>query len=352
MQNEIFDGTLNLSSDLGWPEMKTLLLEPHKVLILTHKNPDGDAVGSALGLKWILDRLGHTVNVVIPDDSPLFLKWLPGYDDIIVHDRKPANKTSRLFDDCDLIICADFNTPERLGSVEPLYRQSGKKTLLIDHHPNGEPFTKLNLINPAIGSTSEIVFLFIEKLNLTEYIGTEAATCLLAGIMTDTVGLKVNCSYPEVFETVAGLMRHGADKERIYHEIYNMHSANRMRLLGYSLNKNMKILPEYYTAYIALTISELNSYHHRKGDTDGFVNYPLSIAGIVFSVLFTEQNDHIKLSLRSTGKFPANQFAQKYFLGGGHLNAAGGRFLGTMKEAVDYFESVLAEYREQLSANQ
>ncbi len=342
---------MNLDAELGWTEVREEFLKPCRILILTHKNPDGDAIGSALGLKWILGQLGHKVIVAIPDDAPLFLKWLPGYNEIIVNDRKPNGNISNLLNECDLIICADFNTPERLGAIEPLYRESGKRTFLIDHHPSEEPFTGFNLIDPTKGSTSELVYLFIKKLNFTEHLGIDAATCLLAGIMTDTVGLKVNCSYPEVFETVAALMRHGADKARIYHEIYNTHSADRMRLLGYSLSQNMRILPEYKTAYIALTISELNSYHHLKGDTEGFVNYPLAIAGIVFSVLFTEQNDHVKLSLRSTGDFPANQFAQKYFFGGGHLNAAGGRFPGTMKEAVIRFESVLEEYRELLAVS-
>jgi phosphoesterase RecJ-like protein len=351
MQNENFDGKLSLHADTGWESVRKIILNPSRILILTHKNPDGDAVGSALGLKWFLQRLGHTVDVAIPDDSPLFLKWLPGHSEIAVHDRKSGGRIPQLFMDCDQIICADFNTPERLGSIEPIFRESVKPSFLIDHHPNGDSFAKLNLINPSKGSTSELVFLLIEKLQLVEFIGVEASTCLLAGIMTDTVGLKVSCSYPEVFETVAALMRLGADKDRIYYEIYSMFSEDRMRLLGYSLDKNMKIIHGYRTAYIALTISELNSYHHKKGDTEGFVNYPLSIAGIVFSVLFTEQSDHVKLSLRSRGKFPANDFARKYFLGGGHVNAAGGRFFGSMSEAIDRFESVLEEYHDLLLAD-
>jgi bifunctional oligoribonuclease and PAP phosphatase NrnA len=348
MQSELFTGKLNLHSELGWQEIRTMLLVPRKVLIITHKNPDGDAVGSALGLMWILERIGHAVDVVIPDDSPLFLKWLPGHKDILVHDRKSGKKIPQALNECELIICADFNTPERMGAVESLFRQSSAPTMLIDHHPVQEQFTGIQMVDSSKGSTAELVYLMVEKLNLLEFVGTEAATCLLAGIMTDTVGLRVSCSYPEVFETVAGLMRHGADKDRIYHEIYNMFSADRMRLLGYSLDKNMKILPEYRTAYIALTKKELNQYKHKKGDTEGFVNYPLSIAGIVFSVLFTEQDDHVKLSLRSSGKFPANDFARKYFLGGGHMNAAGGRFFGTMTEALDHFEAVLKEYEDQL----
>ena len=350
MQKEISGGNLNLDQELGWDDIRTFFLNPCKVLILTHKNPDGDAVGSALGLMWILRKLGHTANVVIPDDSPSFLKWLPGHNEIAVFDRKSGKVIPQLFAECDLVICSDFNSPERLGSVESWFRQCTKPSFLIDHHPAGEPFTGFQIVDSSKGSTSELIFLIIGKLQLSEYIGFEAATCLLSGIMTDTVGLTVSCSYPEVFETVAALMRFGADKDRIYEEIYTMYSANRMRLLGYSLDRNMRILPEFRTAYIALTKSELKSYHHKKGDTEGFVNYPLSIAGIVFSVLFTEQDDHVKLSLRSRGNFPVNTFAQKYFLGGGHKNAAGGRFLGTFKEAIERFESVLEEYRELLHA--
>lgn len=351
MQNEILTGNLNLSLDLGWQDIRTMLLNPRKVLILTHKNPDGDAVGSALGLLWILRKLGHSVTIAIPDDSPLFLKWLPGHNEIYVHDRKSGKKIPELFKECELIICSDFNTSERMGSIEELFMDHKGPAFLIDHHPVLEKFTGIQLVDPSKGSTSELVYLMMEKLHFLEYVGVEAATCLLAGIMTDTVGLKVSCSYPEIFETVAGLMRLGADKDRIYHEIYNMFSADRMRLLGYSLDKNMKIMPEFRTAYIALTRSELKQYKHRKGDTEGFVNYPLAIAGVVFSVLFTEQNDHIKLSLRSRGRFPANEFARKYFLGGGHVNAAGGRYFGTMKEAIDRFESVLGEYHDLLHAD-
>jgi phosphoesterase RecJ-like protein len=348
MQNENFDGSLDLSKKWGWPEVAEMLTVPRKVLILTHKNPDGDAVGSALGLMWILRSLGHTAHVAIPDDSPQFLKWLPGHKEIAVFDRKSGSRVPELFSSSDLIICADFNTPERLGDMETLYRESAKKSFLIDHHPDGEIFTGIRLVDPSKGSTSELIYLLANNAGLAGHISPDAATCLLAGILTDTVGLKVSSSYPEVFESVAALMRHGADKDRIYHEIYNMFSADRMRLLGYSLDKNMKIIPDYRTAYIALTRSELNSYNHRKGDTEGFVNYPLSIAGVVFSVLFTEQNDHIKLSLRSRGNFPANEVARRHFLGGGHVNAAGGRFFGTMKEATDRFESILDEFRDLL----
>ena len=348
MQNEPDARGLTLESDPGWASLKEVLSIRRRILILTHKNPDGDAVGSALGLKLFLMAAGHTADVAVPDDSPAFLKWLPGHDGVAVHDRKSGKILPSLFRDCDLIFCVDFNTPERLGSVEPLFRDSDKPSILVDHHPDGIVFTDTYLVNPSMGSTSELLYHMIGRLGMGNLVSADAATCLLAGILTDTVGLKVSCSYPGVFETVAALMRLGADKDRIYREIYNMFSADRMRLLGYSLDRNMKIIPDYRTAYIALTNKELNVYNHRKGDTEGFVNYPLSIAGVVFSVLFTEQQDHIKLSLRSRGSFPANEFARRHFQGGGHLNAAGGRFFGSMDQALAYFESSLDEFRDLL----
>ncbi|MDD4645294.1 MAG: bifunctional oligoribonuclease/PAP phosphatase NrnA [Bacteroidales bacterium] len=350
MQNELFHGKLDFNLESGWQEVRALFVIPHKVLILTHKNPDGDAIGSALGLKWVLLKLGHTVDIIIPDDAPSFLIWLPGHNEVIVKGRKSDQSISRYFDECELVICSDFNTPERLGSLEESLRKCVKPKLLIDHHPVYEQFTDVQLIDPQKGSASEMVFLFLEKLLFTELIGPEAATCLLAGIMTDTVGLKVASSYPEIYETVAKLIRLGADKDRIYFEVYNMFSTDRMRLLGYSLEQNMKVLPEFRAAYIALSKNDLKNFRHKKGDTEGFVNYPLSIANVIFSVLFTEQTDHIKLSLRSRGNFPANEFAKKYFNGGGHRNAAGGRYSGTLQEAIGQFESALIDYKELLHA--
>jgi phosphoesterase RecJ-like protein len=303
-------------------------------------------VGSALGLQWILSGLGQEVTVAIPDDSPSFLKWLPGHRKILVNEKKSGKKlVPEAFASAEMIICVDFNAPDRLNSMESFLKERKVPVLLIDHHPRQECFADYYWIDETKGSTSELIYQFAARLELHRFLTPEAATCLLAGIMTDTVGFKVNCSYPEVFEAVAGLLRYGADKDMIYNEVYSKFSANRMRLLGYSLEMNMKILPEFKSAYIALTRDDLNRFAHRKGDTEGFVNYPLSIGGIIFSVLFTEQEDHIKLSLRSKGRFPANDLASRYFNGGGHINAAGGRFYGTMSEAVTRFESVLNDYK-------
>ncbi len=327
-------------------ELRIFLSEPRNLLILSHKNPDGDAVGSALGFKHILSAMGHTVQVAVPDTAPDFLKWLPGQKDLIVFERKNRKKAAEeAFCAANMIICVDFNSPDRLGDMESRFRAASVPTVLIDHHPPQKQFTDQSFIDPSRGSTAELIYLTAISLGMEPFISPDAATCLLAGIMTDTVGFKVSCSYPEIFETVAALMRLGGDKDKIYEEVYNQFSAERMRLLGYSLEQKMKIIPGTGAAYIALTREDLNRYNHKKGDTEGFVNYPLSIGKIVFSVLFTEQEDHIKLSLRSRGTFPANEFASRFFNGGGHLNAAGGRFYGNMEQAQSHFEESLEYYK-------
>ena len=326
-------------------DLRAFLAIPRNLLILSHKNPDGDAVGSALGLQRILSACGHQVSVALPDDPPAFLKWLPGHKDLLIFERKSGKlSVIEAFSKAEMIVCVDFNSPDRLGDIETLFRNRIVPAFLIDHHPPKEVFTNFSIVDPSKGSTSELVYLVAAGLNLENLVTADAATCLLAGIMTDTVGFKVSCTYPEIFEIVAALMRLGADKDRINDEVYNQYSIDRMRLLGYSLQEKMTIMPAFRTAYIALTRKELNTFKHKKGDTEGFVNYPLSIGDIVFSVLFTEQQDHIKLSLRSRGKFPANEFASRFFNGGGHLNAAGGRFFGNMEEALQHFKESVETY--------
>lgn len=327
-------------------ELNKFLLKPRNLLILSHKNPDGDAVGSALGFKHILSAMGHKVTAAVPDAAPGFLKWLPGHQELLIFERKKGKKAvEEAFHTADMIICVDFNSPDRLGDLEGLFKAGASPTLLIDHHPPQQKFTDVSFIDPTRGSTAELIYLTAVSLNMEAMISPDAATCLLAGIMTDTVGFRVSCSYPEIFETVAGLMRLGGNKDRIYEEVYNQFSFERMRLLGYSLEQKMKIIPGTGAAYIALTRAELQQFAHKKGDTEGFVNYPLSIGDVIFSVLFTEQEDHIKLSLRSRGTFPANEFASRFFNGGGHLNASGGRFYGNMEQALKHFEDAVKKYQ-------
>lgn len=311
---------------------------PSRILIVSHKNPDGDALGSSLGFRKVLESCGHQVKVFIPDEAPDSIKWLPGYKDVGIFERSPKAFPG-FADDPDVIFFLDFNNLDRLGDMaEPIKVLSSFK-ILIDHHPANEPFADLSIINTARGSTCEMIFHFLEDIGLLEHLDKDAATCLYTGIITDTLGLQVSSSYKEVYRIVGILVESGVSIEDVFNNVYNQFSLSRMQLLGYCLVNKLTLLPEYGVAYIWLTKSELAKYKHIKGDTEGFVNYPLSIRNICFTVLFTELDDEIKLSLRSKGNIPVNEFASKYFHGGGHRNAAGGRSSLSMSEVLDYFES-------------
>lgn len=312
----------------------------HKIIVASHKNPDGDAIGSALGIAGVLKNAGHEVDVVIPDMVPVFLNWLPGYEKVLVYDFK-ADKVRRLVKEADLLMILDLSHPDRMGDMQIILSEYEGLSLQIDHHPGSGGFTTISAREQASGSTSELIFDFIEWIGLTQYLDKNSATCLLTGIITDTLGFKVASSYPGVFNVVMKLMEAGADKDRAFDQIYNQYSENRFRLLGFSLSSRMKVFPDQGAACIYLSKKDIDSFNHKKGDTEGFVNYPLSIKGIHFSVLFTEHKDHIKLSLRSTGVLDVNEIASRHFDGGGHHNAAGGKFYGTMDEALSFFESLV-----------
>ncbi len=326
---------------------KKLLLDrisnPSRVLIISHKNPDGDAIGSALGLGRVLESCGHQVKVFLPDDAPDFLKWMPGYSHVATYERS-AKSFPGFSEDPDLVFFVDFNTPERLGEMaSAIDRLSGFK-VLVDHHPGYDPFYDLALVDTSRGSTSEMIFLLLEDMGLLEYIDKEAATCLYSGIITDTLGLQVGSSYPEVFRVVGRLIESGIKMHEVFDNLYSQFSANRMQLLGYCLAEKLILMPDYKVAYIWITKEELARFHHIKGDTEGFVNYPLTIKDIQFTVLFTELDGEIKLSLRSKGDIPVNEFAASFFQGGGHLNAAGGRSQLSMHETLDRFEELVKQF--------
>ena len=342
VKNEIAKSYRNFSAGAR-KSVENKIHTPGNTLIISHKNPDGDAVGSALGLGMVLEKLGHNVRVFFPDEAPDFLKWLPAYDKVGIFEKKPGAFPG--FDPGpDLVFFVDFNTPERLGNMEEAAAQLKGFKFLIDHHPDNSAFYDYAIIDTSRGSTSELIFLFLEDIGLVDYIDKDAATCLYTGIITDTLGLQVSSSYDDAYRVVGKLVGKGVIVEQVYNSIYNQFSYNRMRLLGYCLSEKMKILPEYNTAYIWLTKKEMAEYKHIKGDTEGFVNYPLSIKGVSFTVLFTEIEGEIKLSLRSKGKIPVNKFAAKYFKGGGHLNAAGGRSDLSMEETLNSFEEYVKDF--------
>ncbi len=328
-------------------KLKDVLKNSSKILITTHLNADGDAVGSSLALASLLKKLGKDVRIMTPNDFPEFLRWLPGQDMIIIHLKKPK-ETQIWAEKADLIFSIDYNDPKRLKYAEKIILGSKAYKVLIDHHPNPVNFADLFISHTEFGSAAELVYYLIMELGFADLIDRDIATCLFAGIMTDTGCFSYNCSYPEVFNTIARLMEYGIDKDNIYNKIYDNYSESRMRLMGYCLNEKMRVVHDYNTAYIFLSMEELKRFDHSPGDTEGFVNLPFSIKGIRFSALFIEKKDHIKISFRSRGRFDVNDFSSKYFNGGGHLNASGGEWKQSSDETIKRFVELLPIVSDQL----
>ncbi len=320
------------------------------VTIIIHKNPDGDAVGSSLALTNWLTRIGHEVGVVSPGAVPGFLAWMPGIEKLIVYDSDPF-RADELIVRSQLIIGVDFNDLTRIDHFSSRIMESGAYKLLIDHHPEPKGFFDCILSDTTVSSTAELLLRFLQRSGYSHMIDKDMATCLFTGIMTDTGCFSYNCSGRQTFEAAAVLMDYDIDKDLIYDKVYDNFSSNRMRLMGFSLNERMEVVTEYNTAYIWLTQDDLARYDFRVGDTEGFVNLPLSIAGIRFTALFTQQSDRIRISFRSKGDFAVNVFSERHFNGGGHKNASGGESFTGMEDTLRQFRKLLEQYREELTGN-
>lgn len=333
---------------LDFSIVKNVLRSSSRVLITTHHNPDGDAVGSAMGLYHYLIQEKHlSVNVLIPNQFPDFLKWIPASDQATIFERSPK-EGKNLINNADLIFCLDYNAFERVGDFADMLREARGTRIMIDHHPNpgsGFDFT-FSTINTS--STAELVYDFITELGGTESLNRNIAECIYAGIVTDTGSFSYLCNHEKTYRVVAELIKLGIDGEHIHRLVYDTFSEDRLRLLGFCLSERMIVLPEYHTAYIYLSESDLKRFNYQIGDLEGVVNYPLSIKNVKFSVLFREQPRKIRMSLRSKGEFAVNEFAESHFKGGGHKNAAGSDSFLTLKETLDKFESLLPQYKEQL----
>lgn len=317
------------------------------VAIVPHENPDGDAIGSALGLAEILAGYGHKVDIVSPNDYPVFLKWFASEINIIKYrNNKKAGKEA--INNADILICVDFNDASRAGILEKKVLKFSKTKILIDHHPYPTNFCDFTISETSYSSTAELIFDVISQIGLDKNINKNAAEALFTGILTDTGSFSHNTSRPNTFKVVSELMKFGIDTQKIQSGVFHNFSVTRMKLLGYCLNEKMQVFPEYRAAVITISKEELENFDFKPGDTEGFVNYPLSIKNIVFSVLFIEKEGLIKASFRSKGNFPTNKFAKKYFNGGGHLNASGGESKLTLKETLDKFTQLLPEFEHQL----
>lgn len=330
-------------------KVRQLLAAPQKIVVVGHKNPDGDAVGSCLALANVLRVLGHDARVIMPNDFPDFLKWLPEWEDIINFE-KEHEKGKDLINSADLIFTLDFNALDRTGQMEEALKEASAEFVLIDHHQQPDDFAVVVYSDTSMSSTCEMVYHFLKAIDSDHLISSEVATQLYTGIMTDTGSFRFPATTAETHRVIAKLIECGANNSEIHQNIYDTNTPDRLSLLGVAL-QNMKILPEYRTAYITLSQEELDKHNFKKGDTEGFVNYALSVSGIVFAVIFIEnkQEKIIKISLRSKGDFSVNEFARKHFSGGGHTNAAGGRTTETLEETVRYFISILPSHKNELA---
>ncbi len=324
--------------------LKSKISNSQKLVIVPHNNPDGDALGSALGLYNTLKNLGKDVSVITPNEFPDFLNWMHGVENVLVYD-KQIKKATGLIKASDLVVFVDFNALSRINSMQNLFMEDDTPRVMIDHHPFPEANTaELQISVPEASSTCELLFYVLGEVGLKPYITKEAAECIYAGIMTDTGSLNYNSSRPETYLIVADLLSMGINKEYIHHMIFHNNSFDRMRLLGHALGEKMERIPEYNTAFISLSQEELERFNYKPGDTEGFVNQALWIEGVNLSAFFSEKNNLIKISFRSRGGFPANKFSELYFNGGGHFNAAGGESKLGLQETIERFKTVLKEF--------
>ncbi len=327
---------------------KEFLSVPRKVVIITHFKPDADALGSALGLSGYLGKDDHAVTVITPSDYPDFLTWMPGNDNVVIFTRDKVETCEKLIVSADLVVCVDFSSLKRINELGEMVAKSNAKTALIDHHLEPEKFADFEQWDDTAASTAELVYALIIELQGESKVDADVANCLYAGLMTDTGSFRHSNTTRKVFETAAALVGHGADPARVSKLIYDTNTLERMRLMGFVLNERLNVIPEFRTAYIALRMEDLKRYSSQTGDTEGLVNFGLSIKNIKLAVLISERKDHVKLSFRSLGNFSVNDMARKHFDGGGHKNAAGGQATLSFDETLKKFLRLLPEYESQL----
>lgn len=328
--------------------LKDLLAQPKKIVITTHHKPDGDAMGSSLGLYNYLIQQGHHTSVITPTDYPDFLSWMPGNLEVIIYTEK-TEQADILIEDADIVFCLDFNNLSRINEMGEKVRKSKSYKIMIDHHLEPEDFDDFRHWDINACAAAQLVYSFIvDVLDNKKLINKDVATCLYTGIMTDSGSFRLPNTTSAVHRVVADLIDAGAVNYRIHELVYNSASENRLRFLGHCLLNCLEVLPEFNTAIIVVSKQDLERYHVNTGDTEGVVNYALSMASIRLAAFIVERKDQVKLSLRSKGDFPANEICKLYFSGGGHRNAAGGQSTASLQEVVNQFKTILPEYKKLL----
>ena len=329
-------------------EIKMLLGSRRKIVIIPHINPDGDAIGASSALYLFLKRSGHDVTIISPNDYPHFLKWMPAESTILKFDTK-AKQAKVLIESADIIFTLDFNSLSRIGDMQEIVAKAHGTFVMIDHHQQPDNYAKYSYSDPSIGSTCEMIYNFIQWLDGEELIDVDMASCLYTGIMTDTGSFRFPSTTSSTHQIISSLIDKGIDNAGIHNAVYDTNSSDKLQLLGCAL-KNLVYLAEYRTSYITLSQDELNTFNFKKGDTEGFVNYGLSVDGVKLAAIFIENEEEgiVKISLRSKGDFSVNEFAREHFHGGGHTNAAGGKSNLGLQETVSFFRGILPRYKQQL----
>lgn len=324
--------------------IQKLLESPKKITIISHRNPDGDAMGSSLALLHFLKQLHHEVTFISPNEFPDFLAWLPGTKDVVIFERE-FEKASKILTTSDLIFTLDFNALHRTGDAMQKTLETLKVPMvMIDHHQAPDDYPICTFSDTNYGSTCEMIYDLINALGHNKFINKDVATCIYTGIVTDSGSFRFPKTTAETHRCVADLIEKGINNSEIHNLLFDNANYNRLQLLGRAL-QNLVVLPEYQTSYISLSQEELNTFKHEKGDTEGIVNYGLTIKGIDFTAIFIENKEEgiIKISFRSQGSFDVNQFARNHFNGGGHINAAGGKSFLSLEETIQHFISILAK---------
>ena len=330
-------------------KFKDLLLQKKNIVITTHRGPDGDAMGSSLGLYNLLINLGHDVKVVTPNDYASFLHWMPGNDDVIEYDGNEKLAAS-VTEKAELIIMLDFNSKNRLDNYSDTVFNLDTYKVLIDHHQDPDmEIADLIFSDPDSCSTAQLLYEVLDGMGLTDIIDQDIAECLYTGIMTDTGSFKYSSTTSKTHNIIAQLINKGTRSSMIHELVYDNSSADRMKLLGYCINDKLLLYPENNSAIISLTNEELKKFNFKKGDTEGIINYALAIKDIIFAAFIVEREGVVKLSLRSKGDFKVNIIANKYFNGGGHTNAAGGISSVNVNETIKKVEEIINNYKEELN---
>jgi phosphoesterase RecJ-like protein len=332
-------------NDIEISKVKELLSSPKKIAIIPHRSPDGDAMGSTLALYHFLLKLNQHPMVIAPNDFPNFLGWLPGSETVLVYENDRTNCT-KILHEADLVFTLDFNALHRTGEMEHVLSKLTVPFIMIDHHQKPDDYAIVTYSDTSMGSTCEMIYNFITYLGKADLVDKIIGTCLYTGIMTDSGSFRYPSTTGKTHRIVAELIELGVENSDIHNQVFDANSYNRLQLLGRAL-QNMKVFPEYKAAYISLSQKELDEFNYEKGDTEGIVNYGLTIKGIHFAAIFIEHRPEvsgeniIKISFRSQGSFDVNQFARDHFQGGGHINAAGGKSYDTLAHAINKFEKLI-----------